>query len=134
MKRARLPWVITAVAVAAIGALLLLARSGAAAGHPTPRPGVTGARVLDAAEFGADARLVQAYTAARNIPEVFDGLYCYCQCKENFGHRSLLTCFESEHGASCDICLGEAEMAFQMHSQGATLDAIRRAIDARYRS
>jgi hypothetical protein len=134
MNRARLPWVITAVAVAAIAALLVLTRAGTAAQHPAPRPGVDGSRVLDPATFGADERLAQAYAAARTIPAVFDGLYCYCHCKEDFGHRSLLTCFESEHAASCDICLGEAEMAFRMHQQGATLEAIRRAIDARYRS
>jgi hypothetical protein len=65
---------------------------------------------------------------------VFDGLYCYCECKENFGHKSLLTCFESEHGASCDICLTEAAMAAEMHANGASLDAIRQAIDARFKS
>jgi hypothetical protein len=125
---------IAAAAVVAIGVLLLLTRGGSAAQHPVPRPGITGSRVLDPGRFGADERLVRAYTAARTIPAVFDGLYCYCQCKENFGHRSLLTCFESEHGASCDICLAEAELAYEMHGQGATLDAIRRAIDARFRS
>ena len=51
-----------------------------------------------------------------------------------FRSRSLLTCFESEHGASCDICLGEARMAAEMHATGASLDAIRRAIDARFGS
>jgi hypothetical protein len=134
MNRARLPWAITAVAVAAIASLLLLTRASSAPQHPAPRPAITGARVLDPATFGADERLVEAYTTARTIPEVLDGLYCYCHCKEDFGHRSLLTCFESEHAASCDICLGEAELAFQMHRQGATLEAIRRAIDARFRS
>ncbi len=77
---------------------------------------------------------MRAYTAARSMPEVFDGLYCHCQCKENFGHVSLLTCFESEHGASCDICLTEAEIAADIHGKGAALDDIRRAIDARFRS
>jgi hypothetical protein len=78
--------------------------------------------------------LVRAYTAAHELPQVFDGLYCYCQCRENFAHVSLLTCFESEHGASCDICLTEAAMAAELHAGGASLDAIRRAIDARFRS
>ncbi len=134
MSRSKLPWMITAIAALAIVAVLFASRSAGGARHPMPRPGITGARVLDPATFGADQRLVRAYAAARTIPEVFDGLYCFCQCKENFGHRSLLTCFESEHGASCDICLGEAQMALEMHQQGSSLEAIRNAIDARYRS
>ena len=130
----KLPWVVAAVAVAAAVLVLALGRTAAAGRHPTPRPGVTGSAVLPASQFGQDERLVRAYTAAREMPEVFDGLYCYCKCKENFGHRSLLTCFESEHGASCDICLGEARMAAEMHASGASLDAIRAAIDAQFRS
>ncbi len=130
----QLPWVVAAVAVLAAALLLVTGRTASAGRHPVPRAGVTGAAVLPAVRFGEDQRLVRAYTAARALPEVFDGLYCYCQCKENFGHRSLLTCFESEHGASCDICLDEAALAAEMHANGASLDAIRAAIDARFRS
>jgi len=134
MAKSKLPWLVAGVAVAAIAAILVATRSGGAGHHPTPRPGVTGARVLAAATFGDDQRLVRAYEAARAMPEVFDGLYCYCHCKEDMGHVSLLTCYESEHAASCDICLGEAAIAAQMHATGATLEDIRRAIDARYRT
>ena len=130
----RLPWMVAGVAGLAAVVVLFTARTASAGHHPTPRPGITGAAVLPASNFGQDERLVRAYTAARAMPEVFDGLYCYCQCKENFGHKSLLTCFESEHGASCDICLTEAAMAAEMHANGASLDAIRGAIDARFKS
>jgi hypothetical protein len=121
-----------AFAFGALGVLTTACSSGSR--HPTPRPSITGAHVLAASTFGADERLVRAYTAAREMPEVFDGLYCHCQCKENFGHVSLLTCFESEHGAACDICLTEATMAAQMHRKGSSLDEIRRAIDTQFRS
>ena len=134
MAKTKLPWVVAGVAVAAIAVVLVATRGGGAGHHPTPRTGVTGARVLAAATFGDDQRLVRAYEAARAMPEVFDGLYCYCHCKEDMGHVSLLTCYESEHAASCDICLGEAAMAAAMHANGASLDAIRSAIDARYRT
>ena len=134
MAKTKLPWVVAGLAVAAIAVVLVATRGGGAGHHPTPRPGVTGARVLAAATFGDDQRLVRAYEAARAMPEVFDGLYCYCHCKEDMGHVSLLTCYESEHAASCDICLGEAAIAAQMHAAGATLEDIRRAIDARYRT
>ncbi len=134
MARSKLPWLIAAVAVAAAAAVLLIARPAGEGHHPDPRPGVTGAKVLPASSFGEDQRLVRAYAAARAMPEVFDGIYCYCHCKEEMGHRSLLTCYESEHAASCDICLTEAAMAADLHQRGATLDDIRRAIDARFKT
>ncbi len=118
----------------ALAAFIPLAGCSGAGHHPTPRSDVTGAKVLPATNFGADLRLVRAYTAAHEMPEVLDGLMCYCMCEKNFGHRSLLTCYESEHAAACDICLDEGEMAARMHRQGASLDAIRQAIDAQYRS
>jgi hypothetical protein len=74
----------------------------------------------------------EAYAAARSAPGVLDGLYCHCHCRENAGHRSLLTCFESDHGAYCDVCMGEAMLAVQMAGQGSSLDQIRRAIDAQF--
>ena len=133
MARAKLPWIVAGAAVVAIAALLLATRSGGGH-HPAPRPGITGEKVLPASMFGDDERLVRAYAAARALPEVFDGVYCYCHCKEDMGHRSLLTCYQSEHAASCDICLAEGEMAATMHAQGATLDEIRRAIDTRFKT
>jgi hypothetical protein len=133
MARSKLPWLVAGAAIIAIVAIVV-GTGGAVGRHPTPRAGITGASVLPASTFGEDERLVRAYTAARTIPGVFDGLYCYCHCKEDMRHVSLLTCYESEHGASCDICLTEAVMAEQMHGQGATLEAIRRAIDARFKT
>ncbi len=134
MAGSKLPWLVAGAAVVASVVIVLATRSGGVGHHPTPRPGITGAKVLPAATFGDDERLVRAYTAARTMPEVFDGLYCYCHCKEDMGHVSLLTCYESEHAASCDICLAEAQMAAELHGQGATLDDIRRAIDARFKT
>jgi hypothetical protein len=133
MARSKLPWLVAGAAVVAI-VVIVVGTGGAGGRHPTPRPGITGASVLPASTFGEDERLVRAYTAARTMPGVFDGLYCYCHCKEDMRHVSLLTCYESEHGASCDICLTEAAMAEQMHGQGATLEDIRRAIDARFKT
>jgi hypothetical protein len=133
MARSKLPWLVAGAAVVAI-VVIVVGTGGAGGRHPTPRPGITGASVLPASTFGEDERLVRAYTAARTMPGVFDGLYCYCHCKEDMRHVSLLTCYESEHGASCDICLTEAAMAEQMHGQGATLEDIRRAIDVRFKT
>lgn len=59
-----------------------------------------------------------AYKAAREIPQVLDKIYCYCHCQENFGHKSLLTCFVDRHGSQCGICINEALMAYEMHEKG----------------
>jgi len=42
----------------------------------------------------------RAYQIAREIPEVLDQLYCYCRCKENFGHKSLLSCYVDTHAST----------------------------------
>lgn len=134
MAMGRLPWAIAGTAVVAIAAIVVLSSSSAGRGHPEPRPGVTAAGVLPSATFAGYDRIVRSYEAARQMPEVLDGLYCYCDCRHHFNHRSLLTCFQSEHGASCDICLDEAWMAAEMHRQGKSLGEIRRAVDAQFGS
>ena len=45
-------------------------------------------------------RVRNAYQIARDIPEVLDKLYCYCMCKENSGHKNLLTCYVDNHAAT----------------------------------
>jgi hypothetical protein len=42
----------------------------------------------------------RSYEIARAIPEVLDQLYCYCRCRENFGHKNLLTCFVDTHAST----------------------------------
>jgi hypothetical protein len=128
----RFLWAIAGVAGAAVVALLVAHRAGAVVVHPDPRPGVTAERVLPPSLVLHTPGAAEAYAAARSAPQVLDGVYCHCQCAKNFGHRSLLTCFESDHGAQCDICMGEALLATRLAAQGGTLDQIRRAIDQRF--
>jgi Protein of unknown function with PCYCGC motif len=45
-------------------------------------------------------RVRSAYEIARAIPEVLDRLYCYCRCRENFGHKNLLTCYVDTHAST----------------------------------
>ncbi len=73
-----------------------------------------------------------AYQAAREIPEILDSLYCYCDCAKHSGHKSLLSCYVDEHAVHCDICMDEALMAYDLHKQGKGVVAIREAVDARY--
>jgi Protein of unknown function with PCYCGC motif len=134
VKRAALPWIVAGTAVAALGFVLVGPRRAAAALHPDPRPGITAGQVLPPSIVPNTPGALEAYEAARRTPQVLDGLYCHCNCSKSFGHRSLLTCFESEHGSRCDICMGEAMLASQLAARGTSLDQIRKAIDAQFGS
>ncbi len=65
--------------------------------------------------FTGNERL--AYQAAKEIPQTLAQLPCYCHCDKGFGHKSLLSCFESEHGENCGICIGEALMAHNLEKR-----------------
>jgi Protein of unknown function with PCYCGC motif len=130
----KLPWIIAGVAGAAVVGLLWMKHAGGLVGHPDPRPGVAAERVLPASMVLNTPGAADAYAAARSAPHVLDGVHCYCECARHFGHRSLLTCFESDHGSQCNICMGEATLAARLAAQGSSLDDIRRAIDQRFGS
>lgn len=101
--------------------------------HPTPRPGVTAAKVLTAAQLSKTPQAIEYFDMVRQIPQVVDGIRCQCGCAEIPGFYSLLSCYEEDGMATyCEICEGEGRMAFRLHGEGKTLDEIRAAIDARY--
>jgi hypothetical protein len=113
------------------GARALAPRSTTA--HPTPRPGVTGAKVLTAAQLEKSPYLVPLFDSVREIPEVVDGIRCQCGCASMEGYYSLLSCFEGDAMArSCPICQGEGRLVARLHKEGRTLDEIRAAVDAKY--
>lgn len=114
----------------AIGVVVVTGRGrGPRSHHPQPRPDVTAAEVVPAARYASYPRIAEVYGLASRIPEVLDGLYCYCQCSEHAGHYSLLDCFKSDHGANCDVCLSQAALAYRMTEDGEGLDGIRKATD-----
>jgi hypothetical protein len=73
-----------------------------------------------------------AYQAAKDIPQTLAQLPCYCHCDRGHGHRSLHSCFESEHGENCGICMGEALMAYDLEKRGVSVSEIRKKIIAAY--
>ena len=90
--------------------------------------------VLDPASFSDDHQR-HAYMAAREIPAVLNQLYCWCHCREStiFHHRSLLECFESDHASQCNICMGEATLAYDRVKRGITdVRQIQDAIDGQF--
>ena len=80
--------------------------------------------------FNGNERL--AYQVAKDIPQVLAELPCYCHCDRGHNHKSLHSCFESEHGENCGICINEALMARSLHKQGMTASEIRGRIIAAY--
>jgi hypothetical protein len=47
-----------------------------------------------------NGRVADAYAIAKLTPALLDQLYCYCRCKENFGHKSLLSCYVDRHAST----------------------------------
>lgn len=105
-------------------------------GHPDPRPGIDGSKVLGADELSGFPHLVRLFDSIREIPHIVDGIRCYCGCADLDGFRSLLSCYEAPGGMArfCEICEGEGRLAFNRWKEGQSLEQIRRAIDARYGS
>jgi hypothetical protein len=82
---------------------------------------------LDPKQF-PDALNRNVYSLAAKIRPVLYQQPCYCYCDRHEGHKSLLDCFVSTHGAECDICQKEAVLAYQLTQKGKTPAQIRAAI------
>lgn len=135
MLLSRRSFVRAALAQGVLAPLLLQGfRRAPAPEHPTPRPGITGAKVLTAAGLGsAGAHLAPLFDGIRDIPGIADGIRCHCGCAELPGMRSLLSCYEGDAMARiCPICQGEGRVAVRLHREGRTLAEIREAIDAQF--
>ena len=101
--------------------------------HPTPRPGITAAKVLTREQLSESPSVIPVFDQVREIPDIVDGIRCQCGCADLEGFYSLLSCYEGDAMArSCPICQGEGRLAARLHKDGKTLDEIRVAIDARY--
>jgi hypothetical protein len=70
---------------------------------------------------------IHAYELASQIPTILHQQPCYCYC-DRMGHNSLHSCFESAHGARCDVCLKELYYSYIQHEKGKTAAQIRKGI------
>lgn len=102
--------------------------------HPTPRPGITAAKVLTAEQLASRPQLVPLFDDVRAMPEIVDGIRCSCGCANQPGNYSLLSCYEGENAMAkwCPVCQGQGRLAARLRKEGKTLDEIRAAIDAKY--
>lgn len=75
----------------------------------------------------------QAYQVAKEIPETLAQLPCYCYCDQSLGHKSLHTCYETDHAAHCEACTNEALTAYRLQREEKLDPAqIRQRIIAEY--
>jgi len=101
--------------------------------HPTPRQGITAAKVLSKDDLSHDPALIPLFDGVREIPEIIDGIRCNCGCASAPGMYSLLSCYEGAAMAQyCPICQGQGRLATRLHKQGKSLDDIRVAVDAQF--
>ncbi|MEI2718562.1 MAG: hypothetical protein V9E87_00255 [Gemmatimonadales bacterium] len=109
-------------------------RLGATGPHPTPRPKITGAKVLTADQLKDTPHLIPLFDSVRERPEIMDGIRCNCGCAGQPGFYSLLSCYEGDaHGAALpDLpgCRGGSRRG--LHKEGKTLAEIRVAVDAQF--
>jgi hypothetical protein len=95
--------------------------------------------ILDPKLF-ADPRfekeVVPAYEIARKYPQTLDRLHCFCECQESMTHRhkTLLTCFTTDHAAGCGICLREALMAAELKERGLTDDQVENTVESIFKT
>ena len=74
----------------------------------------------------------RAYRSAKENPDLLDKIYCYCKCQDNFGHKSLLTCFVDRHGSQCGVCMDEALMASDLRKKGYGHEQIIEKVNAKF--
>jgi len=88
---------------------------------------------LDPERFTGITR--DAYRVAKQIPTTLAQLPCYCHCDEEFGHKSLYSCYQDVHAASCAVCVNEALLALTLErDQKLTPEQIRERIMQQYGS
>ena len=105
----------------------------AAGPHPTPRPKITGAKVLTAEQLKDTPHLIPLFDSVRERPEIMDGIRCNCGCAGQPGYYSLLSCYEGDGMARlCPICQGQGRLSARLHKEGKTLAQIRVAVDAQF--
>ncbi|MBA3767989.1 MAG: hypothetical protein H0W99_13605 [Acidobacteria bacterium] len=75
----------------------------------------------------------QAYQVAKEIPQTLAQLPCYCYCDETIGHKSLHSCYETDHSSQCAVCVNEALLAYRLQKeQGLNPAQIRERIIAEF--
>ncbi len=131
-RQQNLGWLVAGATITLLVVTVGITTHRRGARHPTPRPTAEQPLVLRGTRYASVPYVRDTYAMAAAVPDVLDGLYCYCQCSRHSGHYSLLDCFASDHASGCDICMTEARLAHRMAHEGADLRDIRKAVDDLY--
>jgi hypothetical protein len=87
--------------------------------------------------------ITAAYRFAAEHPEILSYVPCFCGC-ERSGHQGNEDCFVKaraangdvveweDHGMECNVCLDVATQAAQMFASGASVRAIRAAVESKW--
>ncbi len=70
----------------------------------------------------------KAYELAATESDLLYQLPCMCHCDQTAGHTSLRSCYESEHGSKCYVCMKEVFYADMEKKTGKTAGQIRDGI------
>lgn len=85
-------------------------------------------RTISPTEF-SDIVVQNAYILAARVKKILYQQPCYCHCDRSQGHKSLLDCFASKHGAGCGVCMREAVYSYEQSRQGKSAAQIRAGIE-----
>jgi len=69
---AKTPWVVAALGVAALVGFVVLTKPASGSIHPTPRPGITAAKILPDFAIPKNPGAMEAYAAARRAAPTLD--------------------------------------------------------------
>lgn len=83
-----------------------------------------------------DTDVKKSYEAAAKYPNTMDLLHCFCECKESprEHHKTLLTCYTSQHAAGCGICQHEAIMAAKLKDEGASDEEVEYTVESLHKT
>ena len=140
--------VLVGIGVVALVAVVAALTARGASPAPAKAPGAASAQpgqnscsvclernpVLDPAKYAGwnDADVAKAYIVAQQYPATIDLLHCFCECEESpkHHHKTLLTCFTTDHGASCGICQHEALLAGKLKREGASDEEVENVVES----
>jgi uncharacterized protein with PCYCGC motif len=75
-----------------------------------------------------DPVVQNAYAVAARVKKALYQQPCYCHCDRSQGHKSLLDCFASKHGAGCGTCIYEDLYTFEQSGKGKSAAQIRAGV------
>jgi hypothetical protein len=135
----KFPIVALLIVVIAVGAFGVFAYTNTHEGSPTGKLTMADMAALKGGEDKPTlspsyfrGKTAVSYSVAGAAREVLDYLYCYCNCKQSIGHKSLLSCFTDNHAANCGICQDQALYAKNLMDEGYELPEIREKVDNKF--